>query len=131
NNVDNGISDAVSATTTIVVSDGKLYSLQLTSPGTLAPSILVNPVSGLATFDDGTYSFIVSAIGQDRQGNPVLPGTQIAFGSIDTPVDSNGNYQLSGTHGDPQEGGTLFTATDGHFTTAGGGAGPGDTLLVI
>jgi hypothetical protein len=131
NNVDNGISDPVSATMTVVVSDGKLYSLQLTSPGTLAPSILENPVSVLSSLDNGTYSFVVSAIGQDRQGNPVLPGTQIAFGSIDTPVDSNGAYLLSGTHGDPQEGGTLFTATDGHFTTAGGGAGPGDTLLVI
>jgi len=141
NNVDNGIGDPVSATTTVVVSDGKLYSLTLTSPGTLAPAILINRVSAQATLLDGTaippdpnatYSFTVSAHGVDRQGNPPLPGTQIAFGSIDTPIDNDGGfYQISGTHGDPQEGGTLFTATDGHFTTAGGGAGPGDTLLVI
>jgi hypothetical protein len=142
NNVDNGIGDPVSATTTVVVSDGKLYSLTLTSPGSKAPSILINRVSTAATLIDqvgttippdpnATYSFTVSAIGNDRQGNPVLPGTQIAFGSIDSPVDGNGVYQISGTHGDPQEGGFVFTATDGHFTTAGGGAGPGDTLLVI
>lgn len=141
NNVDNGISDPVSATTTVTVSDGKLYSLKLTSPGSNAPSILINRVSTEVTLatqgsaippdPNATYSFTVSAIGQDRQGNPVLPGTQIAFGSIDSPVDANDNYQISGTHGDPQEGGTLFTATDGHFTTAGGGAGPGDTVLVI
>ena len=144
NNVDNGISDPVSATTTVVVSDGKLYSLTLTSPGSLAPSILVNRVSTQATLinqggsttlippdPNATYSFTVSAIGNDRQGNPVLPGTQIAFGSIDSPVDADGNYLISGVHGDPQEGGTTFTATDGHFRTAGGGAGPGDTLLVF
>ncbi len=141
NNVDNGISDPVSATTTVVVSDGKLFSLTLTSPGSNAPAILINRVSGGVTLNDqtvtippdpdATYSFTVSAIGNDRQGNPVLPGTQIKFGSIDSPVDINNNYLISGVHGDPQESGTTFTATDGHFTTAGGGAGPGDSLLVF
>ena len=140
-NVDNGIQDPVSSTTTVVVSDGRLYSLSLTWPGTNAPAILVNRVSTQATLTsqgttippdpDATYSFTVSAIGNDRQGNPVLPGTVIRFGSIDSPVDDAGNYQISGAAGDPLEGGTLFTATDGHFTTAGGGAGPGDTLLVF
>jgi hypothetical protein len=141
-NVDNGISDPVSASTTVVVSDGKLYSLTLTSPGSNAPSILINRVSAQATLSaqgttpippdpNATYSFTVSAIGTDRQGNPVLPGTQIKFGSIDSPVDAKGNYQISGVKGDPQEGGTLFSATDGQFTTAGGGAGPGDTVLVF
>ncbi|MHB8447310.1 MAG: beta strand repeat-containing protein [Rudaea sp.] len=141
-NVDNGIQDAASATTTVVVSDGKLYSLTLTSPGSNAPSILVNRVSTQATLinqgstpippdPNATYSFTVSAIGTDRQGNPVLPGTQIKFGSIDSPVDAVGNYQISGQKGDPQEGGTLFSAADGQFTSAGGGAGPGDTLLVF
>jgi len=142
-NVDNGIQDAVSATATVVVSDGRLYSLTLTSPQSNA--ILINRVSSQATLadqntttpptippdPDATYSFTVSAIGTDRQGNPVLPGTQIRFGSVDSPVDGDGNYQISGVTGDPQEGGTLFTATDGAFTTAGGGAGPGDTLLVF
>lgn len=141
-NVDNGISDPVSASTTVVISDGKLYSLTLTSPGSNAPAILINRVSAQATLvsqgttpippdPNATYSFTVSAIGTDRQGNPVLPGTQIKFGSIDSPVDARGNYQISGVKGDPQEGGTLFSATDGQFTTAGGGAGPGDTVLVF
>ena len=142
NNVDNGISDPVSATVTVTVSDGRLFSLTLTSPGSNAPAILINRVStGVTLINQGTtplppdpnatYSFTVSAIGTDRQGNPVLPGTQILFGSIDSPVDAAGNYLISGVHGDPQEGGTSFTATDGHFKTAGGGAGPGDTLLVF
>ncbi|MDR3387325.1 MAG: hypothetical protein P4L92_09755 [Rudaea sp.] len=144
NNVDNGIQNPVSATTTVVVSDGKLDSLTLSFNGSLAPSILINRVSTQATLTsqsgstltippdpDATYSFTVTALGVDRQGNPVLPGTQIKFGSIDSPVDTNGNYLISGTHGDPQEGGTGFTATDGHFRTAGGGSGPGDSLLVF
>jgi len=33
--------------------------------------------------------------------------------------------------GDPQEGGSLFTATDGHFRTAAGGVFLNDTLLVF
>jgi hypothetical protein len=142
NNVDNGIQDAVSANATVVVSDGKLNSLTLTSPGTNAPSILINRVSTGVTLIDqsdnplppdpnATYSFTISAHATDHEGNPVLPGTQIKFGVIDTPVDANGNFLISGVHGDPQEGGNLFTATDGHFRTAGGGVFINDTLLVF
>ena len=65
-----------------------------------------------------------------------MPGTSISFGSVDEPVGAPGSaddnaFLISGTHGNPQEGGTLFTATDGQFTTAGGGAGPGDALVVF
>ena len=135
NNVDNGIQDPISATASVIVSDGKLYSLTLASPGTNA--ILVNSAvststapSAIPTNPDATYSFTVSAIGTDRQGNPVVPGTVLNFGSIDTP-QSNSAFSISGTQGDPQEGGTGFSANDGHFVSAGGGAGPHDTLLVI
>ena len=136
NSVDNGVQDAVSATATVVISDGKLYSLTLTSP--VVNAIIVNPVSSDVTVAPGstpgnpnaTYSFTVSATGTDRQGNPVVPGTQVKFGSIDSP-ETNGLFSISGVHGNPQEGGTFFTATDGHFHTAGGGAGPGDTLVVF
>jgi hypothetical protein len=137
NNVDNGIQDPVSATATVVVSDGILYSLTLSAPDTNA--ILVNSVSadttvtstsGIPADPNATYSLRVSATGTDRQGNPVLPGTLIKFGAIDSP-QSNGVFSISGVKGDPQEGGNLFTALDGHFHTAGGGAGPGDTLIVF
>jgi hypothetical protein len=145
NNVDNGISNPVSATTTVAVSDGKLDSLTLSFNGSSAPSILINRVSTAATLSDqgsgttttippdpdATYSLTVTVQGTDREGNPVLPNTQIQFGSIDTPIATDGFFAISGTHGDPQPGGTNFTATDGQFLTAGGGAGPGDTLLVI
>lgn len=145
-NVDNGIQDPVSATTTVVISDGKLFSLTLTSPGSNSPAILINRVSTEVTLlnqttnngtvtippdPNATYSFTVSVIGTDRQGNPILPGTSIKFGQIDSPVDANGVFEISGVQGDPGEGTTTFTALDGHFKTAGGGAGPGDTLLVF
>ena len=138
NNVDNGITDPVSATTTVVVSDGKLYSLTIVSPDTgsaISTGVSANVVETPAR--SGNYRINISAKGVDRQGNPVLPGTVIAFGDVDSPQVVNassgpqGWFQISGSHGDPQEGGKLFTATDGHFLTAGGGAGPGDTLLVI
>lgn len=140
NNVDNQIQDPISATATVIVSDGILYSLTFTSPGSLAPSIVINRVSASVSLEtqgtaippdpNATYSFTVSAIGTDRQQNPVLPGTVIRFGGVDTP-QSNFGFSISGSQGDPSEGKTSFTALDGHFVTAGGGAGPGDTLIVF
>ncbi len=85
---------------------------------------------------DGTYSFTISALATDRQGNPVVPGTTIQFGVIDAPLAGfpglgGGTFQIAGNDGNPLEGGATFTAPGGQFTTAGGGAGPGDTLLVF
>lgn len=147
NNVTNGISDPVSTTVGVIVSDGKLYSLEITSPVTAPnlPGIVINSVSDDVTIDpenpippnpDATLSLTVSALGTDRQGNPVLPGTAIRFGAVDEPVGAPGavndnDFLLSGVDGNPQEGGTLFTAPTGQFLTAGGGAGPGDALVVF
>jgi hypothetical protein len=137
-NVDNGIQDAVSSTATVVISDGKLFKLTLQLPE--GDAIAGGATSSAATEDppgSGNYVLAIGAKGVDRQGNAVLPGTVIGFGAIDSPQSPTVStslqnwFQISGSKGDPQEGGNLFTATDGHFTTAGGGAGPGDTLLVI
>jgi hypothetical protein len=144
NNVDNGITSPVIRDETVIISDGKLFSLQITSPNLNA--LRTNRVSGgvapiggstaIPTDPNGTYSLTISVLATDRQGNPVLPGTPIDFGLIDSPVagfpaQGPGGFQISGGDGDPQEGGPLFTAPTGRFTTAGGGAGPGDTLLVF
>ena len=138
NNVDNGIQDGVNATTTVVVSDGKLFSLKITNPA-VDPNLL--PVIDSASSSGSTtptpvYSVPVTVLATDREGNPVLPGTPISFGLIDAPVfgfpdAGSGTFELSGNDGNPQEGGTLFTAPTGKFTTAGGGAGPGDALVVF
>lgn len=136
NNVSNGIQDPVTSTTSVIVSDGKLYSLVITSPS--LDSLRVNPPvsSGVTLTPDGTYSLTVSAQAQDKQGRPVTSGTPIAFGAIDSPLvgfpdQGAGSFAIQGNDGNPQEGGTLFTAPTGHFTSASGGAGPGDTLLVF
>ena len=144
NNVDNGITSPVFREVTVIMSDGKLFSLKITSPNLNA--LRTNRVSGgvapiggstaIPTDPNGTYSLTISVLATDRQGNPVLPGTPIDFGLIDAPVagfpdTGAGSFLLSGGDGDPQEGGPLFTAPTGAFTTAGGGAGPGDTLLVF
>lgn len=144
NNVDNGITSPVIRDETVIISDGKLFSLKITSPNMNALRVNgvttgVSPVGGstaIPTDPNGTYSLTVSVLATDRQGNPVLPGTPIDFGMIDAPVSGfptqgPGSFLISGGDGDPQEGGTLFTAPTGAFTTAGGGAGPGDTLLVF
>ncbi|MFT3790676.1 MAG: hypothetical protein QM741_06285 [Rudaea sp.] len=149
-NVDNGIATPITATTTVAVSDGQLYSLTITSP--VVNAIAVNGItasSGTSTttdggvtipqYPDGTYSLTVSAIATDREGNPVLPGTEIKFGLIDGPQDADfaatcsglGAFQICGTQGSPQPGAVYFSAPDGKFKTAGGGAGPGDTLVVF
>ncbi|MBB5209310.1 hypothetical protein [Chiayiivirga flava] len=147
NNVDNGITSPVVGERTIVISDGRLFSVRIVSPDIEA--ILANRVdTGVVDESgeevpgglDGSYSFTVSAIATDRQGNPVLAGTPIEFGLVDEPLagfpeEGPGTFVLSGGDGNPREGGTLFTAPSGHFTTTSGGpndaAGPGDTLLVF
>jgi hypothetical protein len=138
NNTDNGISDPISATATVVVTDGLMFSIKITNPAVDANML---PVIGTASSSGSTtpspvYAVPVTAIAQDRQGKPVLAGTVVGFGLIDAPVfgfpdQGSGTFELSGNDGNTQEGGTLFTAPTGHFTTAGGGAGPGDALVVF
>lgn len=138
NDVANGITNPVSTTVNVIVTDGELFSVVITSPD--SESIAVNAVASGITVDgteipprpDGTYSLTVSAQGQDRHGNPVVPGTEIQFGVIDGPMVGFpglgiGSFLVAGNDGDPQESGTLFTAPTGDFRNAG----PGDTLLVF
>ena len=143
-NVDNGITNPVSVTQTISVSDGKLFSLAITSPNVraiLANRVLNTPVA-TGTDDpappamNGSYSLIVSALATDRQGNPVPTGTVVRFGAIDSPitgypVQGSGTFVIGGNDGNPQESGTLFTAPTGRFTGTGDRPGPGDTLLTF
>lgn len=143
NDVDNGITDPVVGENSVVVSDGRLFSVTLTTP--VMESLIVNrPFIALPGDDDdaplpppdGTYSMTVSAQATDRLGNPVLPGTQLQFGLIDAPLsgfpdNGAGTFNIRGGDGDPQENGTLFTAPGGAFTSAGGGVGPGDTLVLF
>lgn len=148
NNVSNGIQDPVMSTSSLIVSDGKLYSIQLTSPvfAPGLPGITINTVSGDVTTNqqsqipadpDATLSLTVTALAKDRQGNPPIVGTPIRFGLVDEPVGAPGTpndnvFLLSGNDGNPQEGGKLFTAPTGHFTTAGvNGANSGDALIVF
>lgn len=144
NNVTNGIGDPISATTTVVVSDGKLFSLTLTSPiinalrvnrvsdGVLPPTEVEVGEDGIPVDPDATYSLTVSALAKDRQGNPVVPGTVIRFGVVDEPFNvAADTFSMSGFDGDAAEGGNLFTALSGAFITGGGGAGPGDVLAVF
>jgi len=124
NNVDNGIQDPVTSTRQIVVSDGRLFDIDIDTSTLQGLSTNVIPIAGDA------YRAIVRATATDRFGIPVPPGTQIQWGLIDEPVDGNA-FAIAGTTGDPQEGGTLFTDPNGGFTTQGGGAGPNDTLIVF
>jgi hypothetical protein len=139
-----GITNTVSATTSVIVSDGQLYSLTLTSPyqGAIAVNGITSSTSSSSSSSipsalNGTYSLTVSAIATDREGNPVLPGTPIAFGLVDSPQASGSTsscgssivtFGICGLKGNPVPGTFLFAASDGHFT---GNAGPGDTLIVF
>lgn len=136
-NVDNGIQDPVSSTTTVMISDGKLYRLTITAPNASEVAATGTSSSATTTDNGATYSLPVTVSGVDRMQNPALPNTVIAFGGVDSPQTAKVSsgpqswFLNSGNTGDPQEGGNLFTATGGQFTTAGGGSGPGDTLLVF
>jgi len=129
NNVDQGITDALSAETTAAVGDGRLFALELVSP--ILNAILVNPVTtGVQTsFEtivdpvsgalipgspDGTYSLTVTVQGTDQVGNPVLPGTTVNFGKIDDPMLPGlpRVFAFSGLDGNPQEDGAVFSVFD-------------------
>jgi hypothetical protein len=143
NNVDNGIQDPVVGEATVTVSDGRLFSLSITSPRPNA--ILINRVDptvepaapGTIPADpDGTYSYRVSVLATDREGNPVPEGTEIEFGLIDDPIVGYpqfgvGFFAIGGNDGDPEEAGFNFHAPTGLFNTAQYPSGPGDTLLVF
>lgn len=142
NNVDNGVQDALVVNTSLTVGDGRLFDLDITSP--IVNALRINPFSEDAEpldpeddgsilvppYPDGTYSLTVAAIATDRFGQAVVPNTEIRFGVVDHP-QTNGFFSITGNDGNPTEGGTSFVAPTGAFQTAGGGAGPGDTVLVF
>ncbi len=129
NNVDNGISDPVSALVNLTVGDGRLFDLDITTPtNATITEIVFN--DGVTLQSTGSYLFNISALATDRYGNPVIPGTEVRFGLIDGPF-VDGTFAIHGGDGDPQEGGTNFNAPTGAFKVAGGGAGPNDTVIVF
>ena len=154
NNVDNDFQDALTAQTSINVGDGRLFALRLVSP--VVNSILVNPVAAQFQTDiepqidqntglaippnpDGTYSYTVTVIATDRQGNPPLPGQPVVFGKVDSPLTRSNPafFVFSGTDGDPEEGGLLFTVADpaegflNDPTRPDEAVEPGDTLILF
>jgi len=130
NNVDNGITDPVVSTRQFTISDGRLFDLQIqTANFDPVSSQVAGPPSGSAN-PDATYQFLVTALATDRFGNPVPAGAEIRFGLIDEP-QAAGEFLIRGNDGNPQENGIGFVALGGAFTTAGGGVGPGDTLVVF
>ena len=137
-NVSNGIDHAIRAEISVVISDGVPFSITLSS-------ILVNnPVASTVRISadpvnpdpNAIYSFRLSALVTDRFGNPPALPVQLQFGLIDSPLDGFPNqgpgwFSMSGLDGDPDEGGVGFFAPSAVFRTGGGGAGPGDTLILF
>jgi hypothetical protein len=146
NDVDNGIANPLAATTTIVVSDGQLFKLALSpDPDAIRANRVAAGVSGEVSHASSTsiadtqasYTLVARVLATDREGNPVLPGTAIQFGVVDSPVSGfpaqgPGIFSLYGNDGDAQANGVLFTASGrSTFMTAEGGVKPGDTLLMM
>ncbi len=139
NNVDNGIQDPISDLLDFVISDGRLFSLQIVSPNLQAVSAnVVDPDTN--TNPDGTYSLTISAQGQDKLGNPVLPGTEISFSLVDYPAigypeGGAGQFVHSGSDGNPEEGGKTFVSLGGAFLDNSTGPDhavePGDAIMLF
>ncbi len=143
NNVSNGIQAPLVTETSVVISDGVPFSVTITTIP--INSLTVNPVDpSVVVFDDdgfpvgpnATYSLRVNAIVTDRFGNPPAQPVSLQAGLVDAPISGfptagAGTFDLSGVDGDPFEGGTGFFAPTGQFRVAGGGAGPGDTLILF
>lgn len=98
NDVDNGIQSALSAELRVPVSDGRVLDVDILNPD-------VSVVDRLGGPDELTW--VIAARATDRDGNPVLPGTEVEFALIDT---QPGGLRIFG-NGDPQEGGTAFHDT--------------------
>jgi hypothetical protein len=141
NNVDNGVQDAITSRVNYIISDGVLWALDLTTSRldvlTVNGEITSDPGATelIYDFQDGTYSLLISAIATDKSGNPALPQT-LQFGMINSPIsgypdNGSGSFVISGFDGNPQEGGSSFSAVGGAFITAAQGVQASDTLIVF
>ena len=141
NNVDNGIQEPISANASFIVSDGVLWGLEITNSVLDTLTVNGDTTGGqdgeeiVYNYQDGTYSFTLSASATDKQGNPALPQT-VQFGMINSPIsgyplEGSGYFDISGLNGDPQEGGSSFTSNNANFLTDAGGVQISDTLLVF
>ena len=133
NNVDNGIQQAVVKEDTVSISDGRVASLSFGGP--FIDAIINNQASAEIEegefIDQGVYSRSVTVVVQDAEGNPI-PNETVRFGLIDSPIESGTfpnpgfspqpstptttsgpRFAIQGTHGNPVEGGSTFTQTDG------------------
>lgn len=128
NNVDNGIQRGITNYAMVSIGTGEIKSLTFTGP--FADAVLVGAnnliaVNGLCGANpcdsvwNGIYNRIVSVIASDPFGNPPPAGTPITFRLIDSPLDmlqnrypdqGHGQFAITGTTGDPQEGGSEFFA---------------------
>jgi len=126
NNVDNGIQQPVTGSSSISVGNGQLAAIELVSP--LVNAININRVSDVVDPDedldvdpetglvippdpDGTYSLPYTIVATDPFGVPVPAGTVINFGKIDAPLSNFAGgdvFTFSGLDGDPQEGNNQF-----------------------
>lgn len=153
NNVDNGLQDPLTTQEDISVGDGILFSLEIDSP--LVNAIQINSVSDVVDPEnpplpdpdtgliippdpDATYRLTLSVTANDVIGNPVISGTNLQIGKVDSPLDPvNGSlFNFSGVDGNPVEGGNLFTVVataDGFLDNAGVDEAVeiGDTLLTF
>ena len=117
---------------TVVDTTGPISTLAFTGP--YAEAIVTGQFAlGDTTLQDGTYARVLSAVAKDASGNPPKVGTPIYFRLIDAPLtgypaSGPGSFTITGTNGNPAEGGYLFTAAGGNFQ--GKGARVGDMLVL-
>lgn len=116
NNVDNGIQSSVTDVISIPIGSGEIVSLTFTGPfpGAVAQqanNLILGPNDTLTP--NGVYSRLISVVAVDEFGNPPPAGQPITFSLIDSPAtgyptEGRGTFTISGTDGNPQEGGNSF-----------------------
>ena len=128
-NVDNGIQMGITNYAMVSIGTGEIKSLTFTGPFADAVFVGANnlvAVTGATcgnvacdTVWNGVYNRILSVIASDPYGNPPPAGTPITFRLIDSPLDmlqnrypeqGHGQFAITGTTGDPAEGGLEFYA---------------------
>ncbi len=152
NNIDNGITDAVTNTLQVVVVDSGVQRITFAGPLSTAVRSGANFLE-LKTGDDnyvggpdGVYSRLVTVIVSDAQGHPAGIGSRVRFRLVDGPqegygVKGRGDFIFTGAKGNPMGEGdkvaNFFSAEDGINMTSnyananiGGAAGFAGCQLV-
>jgi hypothetical protein len=115
NNVDNGIQAAVTEVFTVPIGSGEIVSLTFTGryPAAVAARRNTLGLDAADSLRNGVYYRDITVVAVDEFGNPPPAGQPVNFYLMDSPMtgypsEGRGTFTITGSDGNPQEGGNTF-----------------------